>query len=118
MAGDRSDFLSASMRGLPPKAALTFLLSSRAMPLVTSRRLRSLTRNDRVLAICAGATPWPSAASATVAVLPSNSTMVMSGARVARKARTDSRLILTNLQAKDGTNYHGQRDQGIAAFGL
>ena len=42
--------------------------------------------------------------SATVAVLPSRSTMVMSGARVARKARTDSRLILSALQIRDDTN--------------
>src|SRR5580704_5147568 len=58
MAGDRGDLLRCQHPQLAAKGpALTFLLSSRAMPLVTSRRLHSFTRNDRVLAICAGATP-------------------------------------------------------------
>jgi hypothetical protein len=99
MAGDRHDFLRREMRGLPPNAALAFLLSA-GRPGDERSALPDLSDGS---GICAGSTPWPAAASATVAVLPSSSTMAMSG-RGCQKARTDSRLILTSAA---GIQHHG-----------
>src|SRR5579862_6345339 len=82
-----------SILGLPPKRALTFLLSMREVPLTTIRITCSPTRKLSVLAIRAGSTPYASAASATVAELVGDSITEMSGAFSAKKARTDSRLI-------------------------
>ena len=79
------------MRGLPPNTTLAFLLSSRALAAGDDQQIalavRAATGSWQSAPV---ATPWPAAASATVAVLPSSSTIVMSGARFARKARTDS----------------------------
>src|SRR5215212_2767670 len=83
---------------LPPNTALTFRLSSRASPLATTRRTRSRTRRDSVLAMRPGSTPCAAAAWATVAVLVSISRMRMSGAFSARKRRTDTRLIVGGLR--------------------
>ena len=84
---------ASSIRGLPPNLSLNFLLSSRAVPLATTKTTCSPTRRHIVLAICAGITPWAAAASDTVAELASVSMTVKSGARSARKLRTLSRLI-------------------------
>jgi hypothetical protein len=58
-----------NMRGLPPNTARAFLLSSRAVPQVTTSSTLSPTRSERVFAISAGVTPNASAASVTVAEL-------------------------------------------------
>src|ERR1700722_9686595 len=86
------------MRALPPNVALVFLLSSLASPAVTTRKSRAPTRSDKVLAIWPCVTPWPSAASATVAVLEESSMIAMSGACSARKARTDWTVIWIGLR--------------------
>src|SRR5271154_998727 len=89
-----------SIFGLPPNSVFTFLLSIREVPLVTINTTRSPTRSDSVLAILAGSTPKASAASATVAELIVDSITEMSGAFFAKKAQTDSRLIL-RTRSKD-----------------
>jgi hypothetical protein len=82
-----------SILTLPPSAALAFLLSTRALPQVTSRTLRSPALTDRVLAICAGSIDH-AAESVMVALLISSSMIGTSGAFAARNARTDSRLMV------------------------
>ena len=88
---------ASSIRGLPPNLSLNFLLSSRAVPLATTKTTCSPTRRHIVLAICAGSTPWAAAASDTVAELASVSITVKSGARSARKLRTLSRTHRINI---------------------
>src|SRR5215469_4380869 len=95
-----------SIFGLPPNSAFTFLLSIRAVPLVTTSTTRSPTRNESVFAIRAGSTPKASAASTTVAELCLDTITQMSGAFSAKKARTDSRLMegYNFRQFRQGTN--------------
>ena len=57
MASDLGDLAASSIFGLPPKCALTFLLSIREVPQATISTTRAPTRNDNVLAIRAGSTP-------------------------------------------------------------
>ena len=86
-----------NMLTLPPNTAFAFLLSSRASPRATTRKVCAPTRRQRVLAICAGKTPCPLAASSTVAVLTGNSRMAISGACSAKNCRTEARLITSSF---------------------
>src|ERR1700730_4522971 len=100
-----------SIFGLPPKRAFTFLLSIRAVPLVTISTTCSPIRKLSVFAIRAGSTPKDAAASATVAELIGDSITAMSGAFSAKNARTDSRLMRGHQIGQ-----FGQRVNAIVGF--
>src|ERR1700730_3950961 len=82
-----------SIFGLPPKRALSFLLSIRAVPLAMINTTHSPIRKLSVLAIRPGSTPYASAAGATVAELLGDSITASTGDVSAKNARTDSRLM-------------------------
>lgn len=81
------------MCALPPKHAFILALSMRRSPPATTRKAWPPTAKVSILAICPGATPCWTAASATLALAPGVSMIARSGAACARCARTEARPI-------------------------